>query len=157
MSNDCPHFTDNEDGTIECAVLRRFGFTKIAGAAMRNHPCDACRSGWVNREPPIIDDRGRWSGHLNLIVGDRGPLRREAGPPLPSIPQMIANFGASMAKWAASGFRTVPQATFERRLATCSTCEQWDGARLRCRKCGCKQIKLHLATERCPLGKWDRE
>jgi hypothetical protein len=43
-----------------------------------------------------------------------------------------------------------------RRRAICSGCEHHDPAQNRCRKCGCRGLKLDLATEKCPLPrpKW---
>jgi hypothetical protein len=64
------------------------------------------------------------------------------------------------AKWTASGFATTPPEALATREATCRACPEWDAAALnatgRCRKCGCSTwAKLRMATERCPLGKWD--
>jgi hypothetical protein len=42
------------------------------------------------------------------------------------------------------------------RQAICDECEHWDVENRRCRKCGCYGLKLDLATERCPIGKWER-
>ena len=46
------------------------------------------------------------------------------------------------------------------REATCRACPEWDDEALnktgRCRKCGCSTwAKLRMATERCPIGKWE--
>jgi hypothetical protein len=64
------------------------------------------------------------------------------------------------AKWTASGFATTPPEALATREATCKACPEWDAAALnntgRCRKCGCSTwAKLRMATERCPLGKWE--
>ena len=40
------------------------------------------------------------------------------------------------------------------RLETCLACEHWTGRK--CDLCGCRGLKLHMATERCPIAKWDR-
>lgn len=63
-------------------------------------------------------------------------------------------------KFAASRFTTTPPEILATREATCRACDQWDAAALnatgRCRKCGCSTwAKLRMATERCPLGKWE--
>ena len=63
-------------------------------------------------------------------------------------------------KFTASGFSTTPPEILAQREATCRACDQWDAAALnatgRCRKCGCSTwAKLRMATERCPLGKWE--
>lgn len=62
--------------------------------------------------------------------------------------------------FTASGFATTPPEILAEREATCRACSEWDAAALnntgRCRKCGCSTwAKLRMATERCPLGKWE--
>lgn len=63
-------------------------------------------------------------------------------------------------KFTASGFATTPPEILAAREATCRACPEWDAAALngtgRCRKCGCSTwAKLRMATEACPLGKWE--
>ena len=63
-------------------------------------------------------------------------------------------------KFAASRFAATPREALAARESTCRVCDQWDAAALngtgRCRKCGCSTwAKLRMATERCPLGKWE--
>lgn len=49
----------------------------------------------------------------------------------------------------------------ERRLAICRSCEFWREAgnlgfgECKHSKCGCTRLKHGLATETCPLGKWE--
>jgi hypothetical protein len=62
--------------------------------------------------------------------------------------------------FAVSGFTTTPPEILAEREATCRACPEWDSAALnntgRCRKCGCSTwAKLRMATERCPIGKWE--
>ena len=78
----------------------------------------------------------------------------------PSLPQQAASLGKALVNWTASGFSTTPPDIFAAREATCSACPEWDPAALnntgRCAKCGCSTwAKLRMATERCPLGKWE--
>jgi hypothetical protein len=52
----------------------------------------------------------------------------------------------------------VEPGVYQERLAICLGCE-FNGARpdgVKCTKCGCGGIKLQLATERCPIGLWER-
>ena len=63
-------------------------------------------------------------------------------------------------RFARSGFATTPPKILAEREATCRACAEWDAAALnstgRCRKCGCSTwAKLRMATERCPIGKWE--
>lgn len=74
--------------------------------------------------------------------------------------QMISRFTQATAKFARSGFAATPREILATREETCRACDQWDAAALnntgRCRKCGCSTwAKLRMATERCPLGKWE--
>jgi predicted Zn-ribbon and HTH transcriptional regulator len=72
----------------------------------------------------------------------------------------FAQFGNSALNFASSGFATTPPEALATREATCRACPEWDAAALnatgRCRKCGCSTwAKLRMATERCPIGKWE--
>ncbi len=63
-------------------------------------------------------------------------------------------------RFARSGFATTPLEILATREATCRACPEWAAEALnntgRCRKCGCSTwAKLRMATERCPLGKWE--
>ena len=78
----------------------------------------------------------------------------------PSLPQQAASLGKSLLNWTASGFAATPPAILAAREATCRACPEWDAGAMggtgRCRICKCSTwAKLRLATERCPLGKWE--
>jgi hypothetical protein len=72
----------------------------------------------------------------------------------------ITRAGKSFFIFAAEKMPICPADILAEREATCRACEWWDAAALnatgRCRKCGCSTwAKLRMATERCPLGKWE--
>ena len=74
--------------------------------------------------------------------------------------EMVHNFLISSARFAKSGLPSTPPEALATREATCRACPEWDAAALnstgRCRKCGCSTwAKLRMATEACPLGKWE--
>ena len=74
--------------------------------------------------------------------------------------EMLARFGHAAHRFARAGFATTPPEALATREATCKACPEWDATALnatgRCRKCGCSTwAKLRMATERCPIGKWD--
>ena len=74
--------------------------------------------------------------------------------------ELLSQFGLSVANFSLSGFTTTPPDILATREATCRACPEWDADALnntgRCRKCGCSTwAKLRMATERCPIGKWD--
>lgn len=73
---------------------------------------------------------------------------------------MAKSFGDSAAKFIKAGMPKVSPKQFEERLQACKTCDLWDssgfGGTGRCKKCGCSTwAKLRMATERCPIGKWE--
>lgn len=75
-----------------------------------------------------------------------------------SLSNLASNFKTSMVDWAKSGFKTVDQETLDSRLDICKGCEYWKPDSYlglgKCTKCGCSGSKLHLATSKCPIGKW---
>lgn len=78
----------------------------------------------------------------------------------PRLASMLGNFYNSSARFFRSGFATTPPEIIATREATCHECPEWDATALnatgRCRKCGCSTwAKLRMATERCPMGKWE--
>tara|TARA_R110000868_G_scaffold96911_1_gene266569 strand:+ start:388 stop:666 length:279 start_codon:yes stop_codon:yes gene_type:complete len=74
--------------------------------------------------------------------------------------EFILRFGNSTSKFILKGLPTINAEILAAREATCRACPEWDAQALngtgRCRKCGCSTwAKLRMATERCPLGKWE--
>ncbi len=64
-----------------------------------------------------------------------------------------AAFAASMAKFAASGFKTVDRTLHEVRIGQCRTCEHRRGSQ--CAVCRCFiDKKAWLPHEDCPIGRW---
>jgi hypothetical protein len=69
-------------------------------------------------------------------------------------------FSSAVSRFARSGFVATPPEILAAREATCRACPEWDAQALkgtgRCKKCGCSTwAKLRMATERCPIGKWE--
>jgi hypothetical protein len=74
--------------------------------------------------------------------------------------EMLAGFGHAAGRFIRHGAPTPPPEALATREATCRACPEWDAQALnktgRCRKCGCSTwAKLRMATERCPIGKWE--
>jgi len=74
--------------------------------------------------------------------------------------EMLVRFGIASKKFASSSFAITPPEALATREATCRACPKWDAQALnntgRCRKCGCSTwAKLRMATEACPIGKWE--
>ena len=83
----------------------------------------------------------------------------EAGHRIARRAEMLARFGSAAHRFARGGFATTPPEALAQREAICRACPEWDAQALngtgRCRKCGCSTwAKLRMATEKCPLGKW---
>jgi len=75
-------------------------------------------------------------------------------------PEMLERLMKSLKRFAKAGMPSVSPEALATREATCRACPEWDATALnatgRCRKCGCSTwAKLRMATERCPLGKWE--
>ena len=72
----------------------------------------------------------------------------------------INGFYNSIINYSLSGFKLAPECILQERLNLCKECDYWDvnGFKKtgRCQKCGCSTwAKLRMATERCPIGKWE--
>jgi hypothetical protein len=80
-----------------------------------------------------------------------------------NLPQHIIDFrrfGIAAFNFIRNGAPTTQPEILSSREATCHACIEWDAGALnntgRCKKCGCSTwAKLRMATERCPLGKWE--
>lgn len=74
--------------------------------------------------------------------------------------QQVAAFTSAMSDWVKSGFEMATPDILAMRVEKCNKCEHWRGTRGgalmlgRCKVCGCRGIKLSLATSHCPLGLW---
>lgn len=72
--------------------------------------------------------------------------------------ELLKHFTNATIRFAKSGFKIVDTETLAVRKAICYKCEFWDSSaffgRGKCRKCGCSSAKLHLTSEKCPIGKW---
>lgn len=78
----------------------------------------------------------------------------------PSRLSQAKNLARDMGNWAKSGFSMARADVLESRRAICENCEHWGGVKGgplikgRCRLCGCRGVKLALATSVCPAGRW---
>jgi hypothetical protein len=73
---------------------------------------------------------------------------------------MLHNFANSAFGWIAHGLPFASEELVQNRLSICQACEFWNpegfGGTGKCTKCGCSTwAKLRMATERCPVGKWE--
>ena len=86
---------------------------------------------------------------LELDDAVYGELCAKYNPDPPGLVEMAGNFVGAMASWLAAGFPIVDEATYKSRAGTCGGCEHVkdNGG---CAVCGCRSIKLWLATSQCP-------
>ena len=77
-----------------------------------------------------------------------------------TITNQAVGVAKSIINWSKSNFQITPKEELETRIKICETCEFWDSKGFnetgKCKKCGCSTwAKLKMATERCPIGKWE--
>lgn len=78
----------------------------------------------------------------------------------PRLLQKAANFIGEMVNWAKEGFPIASEDVLQQRLDICQSCSYWRGItggsllQGKCRKCGCRGVKLAVGSASCPLGKW---
>jgi hypothetical protein len=77
----------------------------------------------------------------------------------PAFTEMIRSASSSVFNFAQSGFSVVNAETLSARESLCKSCEFWDSEAIngtgRCKICGCATwVKLRMASEECPIGKW---
>ncbi len=97
------------------------------------------------------------------IEGDEVELEEAAYKELarkysdPSFLRKVVRAADAGLNWALQGFPVVTAEQHEVRQALCQACPHWESGLVdRCTKCGCASVKLWLATESCPIGKWER-
>ena len=88
------------------------------------------------------------------------PLRETEPPKLPPLRRVAVNFAGAIARNTAAALRgrlRAEAAEATRRAALCRGCTFFRDVDVRCAHmaCGCYlRIKVWLAAERCPVGKW---
>lgn len=100
---------------------------------------------------------------MGLIVHNAKFAPKQEVAPAPVVPiltkaqRMLQGLG----RWQHAGFKVAPLEERERRGGICNLCPHWkpDGnwglGECTAPGCGCTRAKVWLATERCPLGKWE--
>jgi hypothetical protein len=106
-------------------------------------------------------DKEKWRARMIEMATGGSP----APAAYPSALAMAGSAAAALGRAASAVVHgeavLVPAEEFDRRLAICRGCEQFDPGPARCRICGCwTNQKLGLATEQCPLepprwGRWE--
>lgn len=110
----------------------------------------------------VIDQSGEAVGSFLMPLKNAGitPTEEINKILLPKFGRQLRTAAAAAGRFIRHGAPTTPPDILAAREATCRACPEWDAAALngtgRCRKCGCSTwAKLRMATESCPLGKWE--
>ncbi len=116
--------------------LERF---RSGNLRLGNHPAE--------NESEEIPSWAMGGPHMDVSTLPSGPGSR------PSFLKMAYSLTKSMARFAASGFKTVSREANQERLEVCAQCEHHTG--IRCKLCGCFTAqKAWLPHEHCPINKW---
>lgn len=101
----------------------------------------------------------------NLAGNRQSYYEKKSAHPLPVPPiteelppdagKLFQRFRIAISRWRAAGYPIVPFIILYSRWKICRQCEFWSGWRCKHPGCGCTGVKLGLATERCPIGKWE--
>jgi len=82
------------------------------------------------------------------------------------IVNLVYRYTGALARWFKAGRPVRDEAEIERIFETCcKPCEAYDAEHSLCRHCGCRinlmkvasMNKIAMATEQCPLGKWEAD
>jgi hypothetical protein len=77
----------------------------------------------------------------------------------PTKTELLTRAGNAIKNFVNNGFKLVTAEQLLDRRAVCEECSLWNGEGSfgmgRCGSCGCTGLKLHVASEKCPLDKWE--
>jgi DNA-binding FadR family transcriptional regulator len=101
-------------------------------------------------------EKGSVKGDALEIADEQYHALIDKYSPEPSLAEMAANFTQAVARWVKAGFPVTTEKAIKSRKTICHSCEHHrpDALVMKCAKCGCAKVKIWLATERCPIGKW---
>lgn len=92
-----------------------------------------------------------WPEEVFNGLRERYPAQDE-----PGIAELASNLAGATALWVLAGCPATPDRDLQARRVTCAACpDHQPELPQKCRLCGCTALKLELATERCPVGKWE--
>jgi hypothetical protein len=79
---------------------------------------------------------------------------------LPAPQDQLLSLATAVGKFVGNGAPIVPKEILAERKSICEQCEHWNSKAFRntgrCKICGCSTwAKLRMATEKCPLNKWE--
>ncbi len=122
---------------------------------MRCTHCPATSGPCIGETRPEICARAALPGQDGFRRGLARIAAAKAAPP--SLAARAGYLASAVVAAVASGGETVSPEERARRLAICESCEHFDAAAERCRRCTCYMpLKTRLAAWHCPLDppKW---
>ena len=91
-----------------------------------------------------------------IPVGSQPGWCIDASPP--SMADMLKRATHALSEWAQKGFPLTTEEQLVERREICEQCPMWKPSTAfglgACGACGCTGLKLTVATEKCPQGKW---
>lgn len=99
-----------------------------------------------------------WNDDFDTNVAENTPTATSVDYKPPTLLEKMSMVSQSLYRFAVSGMKVVTDAVWQQRKDICEACAFYGGdngvLRIACKKCGCAGVKLHLASERCPISKW---
>jgi|688.fasta_scaffold06405_14 hypothetical protein len=150
------------DIQIHCVVFSQYKLMSKNNKHLfnfRTSACGQCNCGIDKSDPCSICPLKKWGTHPTCNKNTHLKSHPKISFELPTNSQMAKSVVGSLSKWVGGGFKQVQEKEFDQRLSHCKQCEFWNSKGFnnsgRCMKCGCSTwIKLRMATEKCPIGKW---
>jgi len=91
-----------------------------------------------------------------MVVAKEKEDQPEEEKSYPSIMEQAGNLLHESVEFAKSGFQTVNEDEFHRRIDICRACPAFDAGQGRCKECGCfMKVKAKMEAAKCPLNKWE--
>ena len=91
-----------------------------------------------------------------MVVAKEKEDQPEEEKSYPSIMEQAGNLLHESVEFAKSGFQTLNEDEFHRRIDICRACPAFDADQGRCKECGCfMKVKAKMETAKCPLNKWE--
>lgn len=95
-------------------------------------------------EQKMLEYRNRW-------IKEANPNKTQDSP---SLFKKAINFGKALVDHALSGFKTLNDEEYKKRIDICNSCEFLSESKS-CNKCGCNiELKAKWAEQECPEKKW---
>lgn len=97
------------------------------------------------------------AAYRRLVIELATGTPAEYPPLITQASSVVGAIGRAAAAILAGEPVLAPRDVVRARQALCLICPEYDACAARCRLCGCRTAaKQQLATELCPIGRWER-